>query len=125
MKTWTGSRNGTNQWEVYTDEIRNFPIKIIHSLDIPEYQQIFYVRFRDINSSQEVLTGSNHFFDGETGPKFYITSFDPNQFVIELRPKLDDGMFEYIIELKEEEADQLITAPSSRKCQQSRKRKVQ
>ena len=106
---WIGSRLGQGLWETYNNDIQNTPIRISHNLKLSEYQQVFSVKFRNIETQQEVLGGSNYYFSGESGPKFYITNFSANDFVIELRPQLDDNVYEYIIELKEETADREVT----------------
>jgi len=112
MRSWKGSRLGKDQWEDYTQSITNTPLRFIHNLDIPETNQVFSVIFRHKESKSEVLSGPSYYFNGESGPKFYITEFDRNQFTIELRPDLGSESYEYIIELREEEPDQPIRLQS-------------
>jgi hypothetical protein len=109
MKSWVGSKLGINTWQVYTDALRNSPIRITHNLGILESQQVFNVKFRNLDTGKEEFTGISYFFDGDVGPKFYVTEFSLDSFVIELRPRLIDGHYEYLIELTEEEVDQSIT----------------
>lgn len=108
MIVWSGSRLGQGLWEPYNNNLQNTPIRISHNLNISQYLQKFSLRFRNIQSHIEVLGGSNYYFDGESGPKFYITRFSPNDFTIEIRPQLNDNEYEYLIELTQELQDQEV-----------------
>lgn len=108
MIRWSGSRLGQGLWEPYNNNIQNTPIRISHNLDIPQTLQKFSLYFRSIQNHTEVLGGANYYFDGESGPKFYITRVTPNDFVIEIRPQLSDNEYEYLIELSEDVRDQEV-----------------
>lgn len=109
MLYWHGSKLGSGLWQVYNDTLRNIPIRINHNLDLPESRQIFNVRFRNKFTGKEIFLGNNYFFTGELGPKFYVTELTNVSCVIEIRPKLDDDQYEYLIEIFEEAPDPALT----------------
>lgn len=106
---WRGTEAGQDTWIEYTDSKRLNLIKVTHNLGLSVFEQSLRVRFRKLETGEEVWSGGNFIVSDETNCKFRVVEIDENSVTFILYPRFLESL-EYQLEVLTSAQDALVVA---------------
>ena len=106
---WSGTEVGQDTWVEYTDSKRLNLIKVTHNLGLSVFEQSLRVRFRKLETGEEVWSDGNFIVSDETSCKFCVVEIDENSVTFILYPRLSE-VLEYQLEILTTVQDALVVA---------------